>query len=41
MSVYCFGTFDKEKEECAYCNVAVECYESSHSINHPKGKENV
>lgn len=26
----CFGRFDKEQEECAYCCVAVECYESLH-----------
>ena len=26
----CFGRFNKEQEECAYCCVAVECYESLH-----------
>lgn len=24
---YCFGHFDKEEEACAYCNIAVECYD--------------
>lgn len=26
----CFGRFNREQEECAYCCVAVECYESLH-----------
>ena len=32
----CFGEFSKEKEECAYCKVAVECYEDSSTTRHPR-----
>ena len=31
----CFGRFDREQEECAYCCVAVECYESLHKAKLP------
>ena len=32
----CFGRFDREQEECAYCCVAVECYDSLHKADLPK-----
>jgi hypothetical protein len=35
METHCFGKFNKEQEECAYCKVAVECYEDSSTIHHP------
>lgn len=35
----CFGEFSKEKEECAYCKVAVECYEDSSGTRHPRASQ--
>ena len=32
----CFGRFDREQEECAYCSVAVECYDSLHKAELPR-----
>ena len=32
----CFGRFDREQEECAYCCVAIECYESLHKAELPR-----
>lgn len=29
MVIYCFENFSKENEECAYCNIAVECFDST------------
>ena len=39
MLTHCFGLFSKEKEECAYCKVAVECYESSDTSRHPRATQ--